>query len=143
MADLYSIRIGGQWHYNGRPADRGLLLTLDGAPNDEKLIRLGYLVKVERPRKLEQYPRCGTCGQGFVTDQALTAHGDKWHARGKPSVGNGIPQEYLDAVARAEDTAAILREVSLVPDVDGDDEDARIARDTPPYLEKTTASLHG
>lgn len=141
MADLYAIRRGGSWDYDGKPADRGLVFPLAGAVNDEKLVRLGFIEKVERPRKLEQYPRCGHCGNYFLDDRFLVAHGDLRHNARRENalvVGAGHPLEGLGGYS-----ATGLPEGAILPDLTGDSAEARLERETPIYWEKTAASQKG
>jgi hypothetical protein len=137
-APLYRIRRGGSWHYNERPADPGLLLTLDGAANDEKLLRLGYLEEVRDPQKLEKYPRCGECGHYFLTDRDRAAHGDRRHAPQRERIRTGAPP----ALAGVVDTqsATGVPEGYIVEDLTGDDEERRMEREAPLYLDQTAAS---
>jgi len=71
----YFARRGG-FDYAGQPVDRGLVLWLVGALNDEKLVRLGYVA--ELPPKAETY-RCAVCGAEFIGIGERTAHGDARH----------------------------------------------------------------
>lgn len=62
--------------YAGQSLDRGQVFQLIGAPNDEKLIRLGYVA--ELPTKAEVFT-CGVCGAEFIDMGSRTHHGDKRH----------------------------------------------------------------
>lgn len=74
-APRYVARRGG-FQYNGKPLDRGQVLILAGATNDEKLIRLGYVTLLERHADLYT---CAACGKEFVGITERTAHGDERH----------------------------------------------------------------
>lgn len=74
-APRFYARRGG-FDYAGRPVDRGLVLPLVGALNDEKLVRLGYFA--ELPAKAEVYT-CAICGAEFIGIGERTGHGDIRH----------------------------------------------------------------
>jgi hypothetical protein len=74
-APRYYVRRGG-WQYLGHQLDRGQVLQLSGAQNDEKLVRLGYVALLES--RAERY-RCSECGEEFVGIAERTAHGDDRH----------------------------------------------------------------
>lgn len=74
-APRYYARRGG-FDYAGRPVDRGLVVQLVGALNDEKLVRLGYFALLDP--KAETY-RCAECGAEFIGVGERTAHGDARH----------------------------------------------------------------
>lgn len=57
--------------YAGKQLDRGQIFTLEGARNDEKLERLGYIRKL---RKEDPVSGCGPCGATFVGDGERDAH---------------------------------------------------------------------
>src|SRR6266705_2144421 len=63
--------------YAGIPADTGAVFPLGGHPGDEKLIRLGFLEKLEASPKLAT---CGVCGTKFLSGKYREAHGDRRHA---------------------------------------------------------------
>jgi len=60
----------------GEPLDRGQLFDLAGMINDEKLIRLNYVVAAPKNVSIVQ---CGYCGAEFITDETLNAHGRYRH----------------------------------------------------------------
>jgi len=62
---------------NERQIDRGQVFDLQGCVNDEKLLRLGYVVSAPKRATVVQ---CGTCGAEFITDEGLAAHGRERHA---------------------------------------------------------------
>lgn len=62
--------------YAGREIDRGQVFELAGAPNDEKLTRLGYVAPLERGAETVT---CAVCGATFTSGQLRTAHGDTRH----------------------------------------------------------------
>jgi len=81
--------------YNTKPLDRGQVMVLEGARNDEKLTRLGYLAPLDRGVELYQ---CAVCGAEFVGIRERTGHGDRRHA--PPRLRT--PDEE-DAAAESED----------------------------------------
>lgn len=74
-APRYWARRGG-FDYMGRSVDRGMLVQLANARNDEALIRLGYVTLLETGA--ETY-RCAECGAEFVGISERTHHGDLRH----------------------------------------------------------------
>lgn len=66
----------GGFEYAGQSLDRGQVLQLAGATNDERLIRLGYVALLE-PRA-ETY-QCSVCGREFTGIAERTAHGNLRH----------------------------------------------------------------
>jgi hypothetical protein len=119
-----------QFGYAGKNYDRGQIIELIGAPNDEKLLRLGYIseLKEKSPRILE----CGECGAKFLEDSARVAHGRRHHpARER------IP-EMVPAV-----TSPLGDDPRVFVDTDGDREERRRMESTPLYLDKTQASIRG
>jgi hypothetical protein len=62
--------------YGRLALDRGQVFTLAGAPNDEKLTRLGYVIPLERDATTYE---CGKCGGVFNGIAERTAHGKKRH----------------------------------------------------------------
>jgi hypothetical protein len=135
---LHYVRRGGSWDYNGQWADRGLILTLSGAVNDEKLVRLGYLDLVPDAKKLERYPRCGHCGAYFLEEGFLKAHGDMRHSAKPERIMTGAPvKQGWDGYGSGISPGAI------VPDLTGDREEALLDREAPIFWEKTAASQKG
>lgn len=63
--------------YGDKQVDRGQVLELLGLRNDEKLIRLGFVLELRRG---EHICPCGVCGAQFVGDNELNAHGAMRHA---------------------------------------------------------------
>jgi hypothetical protein len=62
--------------YSGQELDRGQVVGLTGALNDEKLVRLGYVLSVlpdDRPHA------CRFCKAKFIDLETLNAHGAKRH----------------------------------------------------------------
>lgn len=98
--------------YSGRDLDRGQVFPLAGAPNDEKLERLGFMAPLD---KAEPVYACAACGAEFVGEPERRGHGDKRH-RAYP----------LDA--REEDRLA-------------DREERFLEQAAPLYLDKTAAAL--
>ncbi len=63
--------------YAGTDLDRGQTMTLTGARNDERLVRLGYLALFEgKPRDLVE---CATCGAKFISHDTRIGHHEKRH----------------------------------------------------------------
>lgn len=63
--------------YGEQSLDRGQVFQLGGQVNDEKLIRLGYVLPLERGA--ERY-QCAECGAEFVGIAERTAHGRDRHS---------------------------------------------------------------
>lgn len=100
----------------GKKLMQGQVVPLAGAVNDEKLVRLGYLVKYDKSVH-GALVQCGKCGEQFIGGNFLQGHGDKIHP---------------------------MRERGLTPmqeDQQATQQDERILKQTPPFLEKTAASL--
>lgn len=75
-SDLYFARRPFTY---GRPPvalDRGQVIELLGMPNDEKLTRLGYFMKMDTRVDPSE---CGDCGAKFVGDAERAAHGSDRH----------------------------------------------------------------
>lgn len=118
-----------KWDYAGKPVDRGQIVDLQGAINDEKLLRLGYITEVttsSNSRVLE----CGECGAKFLQDANRTAHGRRRHPHRErpPEMAPGPVQDPKSG------------EPSVWIDTEGDKDDRERERETPLYLENTTAS---
>jgi len=62
--------------YNSAQLSRGQVLTLAGARNDEKLVRLGYVAELEHDATTYE---CAVCGASFVGISERTAHGNALH----------------------------------------------------------------
>jgi hypothetical protein len=97
--------------YSGRQLDRGQVLTLTGAVNDEKLVRLGYVARVERNDTTYQ---CAECGAEFIGISERSSHGNTRHR-----------ERELDP---HEEDALVERQERMLEQV------------APLYLDKTTAS---
>lgn len=110
--------------YCGKMLDRGQVLDLTGAVNDERLTRLGYL-EVIKSRTAKTF-ECGVCGAQFVDEGMRTGHGEKRH-RGK--------DEGITAVAMPVGVGMI--------DTTGDAEERRLEQVAPLHLDKTEASQKG
>lgn len=63
--------------YAGTDLDRGQILTLTGARNDDKLTRLGYLDAYNG--KVRDLVECTECGAKFISHDARIAHHEKRH----------------------------------------------------------------
>jgi hypothetical protein len=114
--------------YCGTLLDRGQIVELKGAANDEKLLRLGYIEEVteHRPAILE----CGECGAKFLRDEARLAHGRRRHPNRERRI-EFAPTSLIDPGTG---------EPSAYVDTDGDREELARERETPLFLENTTAS---
>ncbi len=73
-APRYLARV--PFDYVGHAFEQGQIVQLVGAPNDEKLVRLGYVVELES--RVTSY-ECAKCGAAFTSIEARTAHGRKRH----------------------------------------------------------------
>ena len=95
------------FQYQEMDLDRGQLFELRGAPNDEKLERLGYVAALEKGTETYE---CGECGAKFVDMGMRSGHGQKRH----PSVPR-TPQEQERFEEREE--AMLIQQAPLnVPD---------------------------
>jgi len=68
------------FNYAKEELDRGQIVELVGARNDEKLVRLGYFAPVEK--KAETY-QCAVCGAEFIGLTERDYHGKKRHSNKK------------------------------------------------------------
>ena len=68
--------------YGGKQLDFGEVVTLGGLPNDEALVRLGYLREADK-KNVDRLPRCGKCGRRFIDESKLNIHGQQAHS-GRP-----------------------------------------------------------
>lgn len=66
--------------YAGAALDRGQILRLQGARNDEKLTRLGYVAAVESDATTYT---CAECGATFIDIATRSGHGQTRH-RARP-----------------------------------------------------------
>jgi hypothetical protein len=97
--------------YAGIPVERGRVIALHGA-NDDKLVRLGYLVPLKTS---DRTVRCGRCDAEFTAEMFLRAHGDAQHGERRE-----LSPEEEDRRLQAAD--------------------AKITSETPPFWENTLAS---
>ena len=67
---------GPNGNYGNVPADRGLIVRLVGAINDEKLVRIGYILPLLPGIETSE---CGKCGNEFKDMQSRDAHSKKRH----------------------------------------------------------------
>jgi hypothetical protein len=74
-ADLYYARRPFGYGRHGN-LDRGQVVPLLGVQNDEKLVRLGYLMKLDARADVAD---CGECPARFVGDAERAAHGSERH----------------------------------------------------------------
>jgi hypothetical protein len=127
---VYVRRAGYGYGAEGE-VDQGQVLTLVGAPNDERLVRLGYL---ERLPEGAHPVQCGVCARWFLDDRYRTRHGDRRHGR---RAGEALE------VGEAGGHDPTGRAVGALVDTTGDREEREMERDAPLYLEKTAASQKG
>jgi hypothetical protein len=111
-APRYSVR--QPFDYAGGSYDRGQIIMLVGAKNDEKLIRLGYVTELDRRTTTYE---CAACGATFIGIAERTAHGNKRH------IVRVLSPEEEDARAESEE-----RQLDQI---------------APLYLENTAASARG
>ena len=64
------------FEYNGAELFRGQFFTLAGSRNDEKLLRLGYILPVDES---ETGYECGACGRLFIDLGSRDGHGKMAH----------------------------------------------------------------
>lgn len=134
--ELYVVRRRFPF-YGTIPGDTGLVMPLAGYVNDEKLIRLGFLEKLDGRRDLVE---CGTCGQRFLSGQYRDAHGDRQHNE-KLDLDAIVAGASRDPGWNRYSETGI--EGEIVPDLTGDAEERRLEREAPIHWEKTTASQRG
>lgn len=75
MVDVYFARRPFGYGRYGH-LDRGRVVELLGAANDEKLTRLGYLEKYDPKAPTSD---CGECGERYIGDAERAAHGRERH----------------------------------------------------------------
>lgn len=80
--------------YAGKTLDRGQVFEMAGAPNDEILLRLGYVQRV--PEKASTF-RCRLCSAEFIDQGTRAAHGDKRHVERELT-----PEQEDEAIEREE-----------------------------------------
>jgi hypothetical protein len=98
--------------------DRGMVFKLRGQPNDEKLVRLGY---VEPWKGRDALVECNRCGQRFADLGALNQHGKLRHPDAPIDEGEMLERIeafeskaaplYMDQTAATKDAAAASHEV--------------------------------
>lgn len=110
--------------YNGQEYDRGQIIRMANARNDEKLIRLGYVQKLGAKFGAHE---CGKCGAKFIELNMLNAHGDKRHEA-----------EVIEVVG-AGPVDPETGEQTMI-DVTGDSEEKVLNEVAPLFLDKTKAS---
>lgn len=114
--------------YDGQDLDRGQIVGLRGARNDEKLIRLGYVLALIPENKPFA---CRKCSATFIDLNTLNAHGDKHH--GKKAPRTDVP--YSAKGNTVDDTAGDAQRFEK--------EQQRMDQDAPLNLDKTAASARG
>lgn len=114
--------------YDGEDLDRGQIAGFTGARNDEKLIRLGYVLAVIPSNKLLP---CRFCKARFIDLNTLNAHGDKRHA--KRERGAALPDSPRGVTV--DETAGAAQKLER--------EQQRLDTEAPLNLDKTAASTRG
>lgn len=71
------VRALSPFQYEDLHLSRHQVFELQGKRNDEKLIAMRYVVRVEEGTELVQ---CAECGALFQDPHWLEAHGDMWHS---------------------------------------------------------------
>lgn len=66
---------------DNKPYDQGEMLKLQGTPNDERMLRLGYIEEFQPPRKTWKPAQCGKCGRKFQSEGFRDQHGRNAHRR--------------------------------------------------------------
>ena len=112
--------------YGGIPGDTGAVFPLGGYVNDEKLIRLGFLEKLDT-RAYSALATCGVCGLRFVSGKHRDAHGDRQHRPAVDYEALAVEQagNMIEALPHYSLTGI---EGSIVPDTTGDAEERRLER---------------
>lgn len=114
--------------YDGDDLDRGQVVGFTGARNDEKLIRLGYVLALVPENKPLS---CRKCKARFIDLNTLNAHGDKQH--GKKAARTDVP--FSERGATVDETAGAAQQLEK--------EQRRLDQDAPLNLDKTAASTRG
>jgi hypothetical protein len=110
--------------YNGEDLDRGQIVAFTGQRNDEKLIRLGYVLSLLPGDSQFQ---CRKCAAKFIDQQSREWHGQKRHeADDRPEV------PFSPRGATVDDTAAASQQYER--------EQAEADQRAPLNLEKSQAS---
>lgn len=99
--------------YGSHDLAMGEVIEIEGLPNDEKLVRLGYFATVRSKAKTFE---CNRCGKKFLELGTLDAHGRRDH-------------EIKTKLNPAEEDARADRDEAMINQV------------APLYLDKTSASL--
>lgn len=71
------VKALSEFQYRDLKLSRQQVFQLQGGRNDEKLLQLRYLVRVEKGTALHQ---CAECGALFDNEHWLEMHGEKWHS---------------------------------------------------------------
>ena len=103
--------------YAGEELDRGQIIELKGARNDEKLLRLGYVQELPRNTGFRE---CGVCFKKFVGEGERNGHAEMRHSD------------------RYKGMTALEKEAAMEEEVDR--QEKRLERDAPLHFENTTAS---
>jgi hypothetical protein len=122
--------------YGGQPFDREQVLQLTGQPNDERLVRLGYLAELDRAPVA-----CNRCAATFRTTGALEIHGTKRH-EAKPSPRPTMaPRQPGESDYDYDRREQAFRQQVLEAERDDDArEEGRLEREAPLNWENTQAT---
>ena len=116
------------FQYGQSFVDRGQVIELSGSRNDDKLLRLGYIT--ESTEKEHTLLTCGECEAIFISDNSRNAHGRRRHPQ-RARRAEMVPVGPFDPSTGLP---------SAYEDTEGDREDRQRAKDTPLYIENSTAS---
>lgn len=75
-ADLKRYVARRPFDYGRLSLDRGQVFELAGAPNDERLVRLGFVAQHDD----SVTAICSVCGGEFIGESERRGHGDKQHS---------------------------------------------------------------
>lgn len=89
--------------YNGVEYDRGQVFTLAGAINDQKLLKYGYVMPLEKGQEKDLY-ECRKCNAVFIGEVERDHHGQKKHS--------GRESTPFEEDAAAEREERMLQEVA-------------------------------
>lgn len=103
--------------YAGEELDRGQIIELKGARNDEKLIRLGYVQELARGNGFRE---CGVCFKRFTGEGERNGHAEVRHSD------------------RYKGMTAVEKEAAMEEEIDR--QEKRLERDAPLHFENTQAS---
>jgi hypothetical protein len=134
----YRMRRPGR--YGGQTYDRDQVLELTGQPNDERLVRLGYIEAITP--ELTPVP-CGECGARFLTAGALESHGRKRHRPVQDGPPAMEPRQPGESQFDYDQREAAFKQAWLDSEAQRESREQRaLDRDAPINWENTAASRH-